>query len=161
MKPIKPGEIFDSSDLDLESFENNQGKLDKKQPMLITFLNKFNQPDIEAMEKYIEAHKYLLELPVKSKITLFEDIIIIHEFRKELSALKNDRDRVKTIEAISERLQSVIKRTKMTIKERITKKLAHCSLEDVLQAMKNKKDLTFDKKTDKTKKINQISSNSN
>jgi hypothetical protein len=96
---------------------------------------------------------------VKPKITLFEDIMIIFEFRKDLATLKTNR--TKTIETISDRLQPIIRRSKMTIKERIAKKLAHCSLEDVLQAMTNKKDLTFDKKNDKNKKINQISSNSN
>jgi hypothetical protein len=47
----------------------------------------------------------------------------------------------------------------MTIKERINKKLSHLSLDDVLGAIKIKKDLVFDKKNDKSKRINQTSSN--
>jgi hypothetical protein len=60
MKPLKGGEIFDSSEVEAESVENNLGKSDKKQPLLITFLNKFTQADIEAMEEYVKTHKYQL-----------------------------------------------------------------------------------------------------
>lgn len=60
MKPLKGGEIFDSSEVEVESVENNLGKSEKKQPLLITFLNKFSQADIEAMEDYVKAHKYQL-----------------------------------------------------------------------------------------------------
>lgn len=59
-KPRTGGEIFDSSEVEAESLENNMGKNDKKQPLLITFLNKFTQGDIEAMEEFIETHRYQL-----------------------------------------------------------------------------------------------------
>jgi hypothetical protein len=66
----------------MESIENNQVKSDKWQPNMINFLNKFDQPALEILEKYLADHKYYLELSVKPKITLYEDITIIYEFRK-------------------------------------------------------------------------------
>lgn len=68
---------------------------------------------------------------------------------------------MKVIDTISDRLQGVIRRSKMTIKERITKKLAHCNVEDVMTAMRNNKDISFSSKTEKPKKNYQPQSNSN
>ena len=75
--------------------------------------------------------------------------------------LRLDKERVKYIDTISDRLQSVIHRSKMTIKERITKKLAHCNVEDVLAAMRNNRDISFNAKSDKTKKNSHQQPNSN
>lgn len=75
--------------------------------------------------------------------------------------LRHDKERVKVIDTITDRLQSVIHRSKMTIKERITKKLAHCNVEDVLTAMRNNRDISFNNKSDKPKKSSQPQSNSN
>jgi hypothetical protein len=75
--------------------------------------------------------------------------------------LRLDKERVKFIDTISDRLQGVIHRSKMTIKERITKKLAHCDVEAVLTAMRSKKDISFNNKSDKPKKSAQLQPNSN
>lgn len=101
LKPVASGaDIYESSDFDIESGDN-RGLLggDKKQPNLINFLRKTDQQAIDIMENYIADHKYMLDIPRKSKITLFEDVYIICEYWKNLSALKSDRTKV--VEALS------------------------------------------------------------
>lgn len=83
MKQVSPGaEIFESSDFDIESGENRGLGSDKKQPNLMNFLRKIDQMSIDVMEKYITDHKHLLEVQNKAKITLFEDVYIICEYRR-------------------------------------------------------------------------------
>lgn len=55
------------------------------------------------------------------------------------------------MDSLCDKLQTVLKRSKVTIKERMGKKLSRCSVEDVLEAIKDKKDIAFDK--EKPKKI--------
>jgi archaellum biogenesis ATPase FlaH len=153
MKPkTEGGEIFESSDMDIDSMDNKMPGNEKKQTNMINFLRKFDQAALDVMEKYLNDNKYFLELPTKPKISLYEDVVIIVEYWKAFESLK--KDRTKTVEQLCEKLQPIIKRSKVTIKERISKKLCRCSVEEVLEAIKNKKDLSFDK-NEKAKKNNQ------
>ena len=85
LKPVAPGtDIFESSDFDIESGDNRGSLGDKKQPNLMNFLRKIDQLAIDIMEKYVADHKYMLEVAQKNKITLFEDVYIICEYRRNL-----------------------------------------------------------------------------
>lgn len=100
LKPVASGaDIFESSDFDIESGDNRGSLGDKKQPNLMNFLRKIDQLAIDIMEKYVTDHKFMLDIPQKNKITLFEDVYIICEYRKSLEALK--KDRTKVVEALS------------------------------------------------------------
>ena len=78
LKPLAAGvDIFESSKFDIESGDNRGSFGDKKQPNLMNFLRKIDQLAIDIMEKYVADHKFMLDLPQRNKITLFEDVYII------------------------------------------------------------------------------------
>jgi hypothetical protein len=118
--------------------------------MIRMFLQKLSPQIIKTMEIYLAANKHYLSLPQKPKITLYEDVLIIYEFRKVLDSIIFNQ--AKTTEALCLKLQYILHRSKVTIKDRMGKKLCHLTEEDIADAIKNRGDFVFDKKNEKSKK---------
>lgn len=76
------------------------------------------------------------------KISLYEDILFVWTFKKEEAELFNKKKK-ETIDKITGELEEVTKRKKVTIKERIEKKLSNLSPEELRGFMKAKRDISF------------------
>lgn len=110
-------EIFQNDDLDFDNYEpNKESKLPnaKKEVHLTTFLNKFDVQTIEIIQKYVTDNKSKFALPTPTKISIFEDAVIIHQFLKQRQNILHDKKN--TVEILCTRLQGLLKRAKITIR---------------------------------------------
>jgi hypothetical protein len=94
------GDAPEGDDINIEDYDfqipkvPEQGYAQKREPIFVTFLTKFTPDDIEKIRAYVESHKYLLSLPPPSKISLFEDALILSEFLKFRDRIRVERVKV-------------------------------------------------------------------
>ncbi len=110
----------DNSDLDAEVDSIHQDRY--KKTFLLSFLQKIDEETLEIMNNFLQKTVWTINKHKQTKINLYEDILMIVEYKKEEEMLIMDKKRGS--QAAIKRIIEKTERSRDTIRERVEKKIA-------------------------------------
>lgn len=137
---------------------DNPHKASKKESKIVTFLSKIDPEFKEELSDFLIQNKEDYERKPSKSICLYEDVLFLFGYKTSEEEIRSRKKGA--TEKIIKELEEMTNKKAVTIKERVEKKLANLSVDEIRYFMQQKMDISFNDKKQLNNKPNPSHPNS-